>query len=230
MAVKKIGILGGISPISTVKYYEYITRQYYVRHKNYYYPEIVIYSLNFQQFTDYENDSDKDNYISEIMKGVSALQNAGADFIIMAANSPHAVFDEVEALSAVPLLSIVKVAADQAQREGLKTLLLTGIKFTMQSSFYIKALSERGIRVLVPMLEEQNEIDRIIFEELAAEIFTMESKNKLLAIINNYRVDGVILGCTELPLILKQEDIDVRLLNTLELHAEAALDYAMQSF
>lgn len=226
-AKKKIGILGGISPESTIEYYDYIIKQYYARYNDYYYPEIIIFSLDFQRFTDFENRGDKAGYVDEIMSGVTALQNAGAEFIFMAANSPHAVFGEIEKLAAVPLLSIVNVTADYAQRQGLKHLLLTGIKFTMQSSFYPDACRARNIKVTVPSPEEQDEIDRIIFSELTIGIFAVESKEKLLSIISNYEVDGVILGCTELPLILKQQDTEVTLLNTLTLHAEAALDYAL---
>ncbi len=147
----------------------------------------------------------------------------------MAANSPHAVFKELEILSNIPLLSIVKVTAEKAKQEGMKKLLLLGIKFTMQSSFYQNACKGLGIEVIVPTESEQNDINRIIFDELVISIFRNESKNKLLEIIGNYKVDGVILGCTELPLILKQEDADVKLLNTLKIHAEAALSYSLSS-
>jgi aspartate racemase len=229
MTAKKIGILGGISPESTIAYYDHIIKQYYTRFKDCYYPEIVIYSLDFQRFTDFENSGDTLGYIDEILKGITSLQKARVDFIIMAANSPHAVFDEIERFAIVPLLSIVEVTADYAQRQGLKRLLLTGIKFTMQSNFYPVVCQQRDIQVITPTPEEQDEIDRIIFEELAIGLFKAESKHKLLSIINNYQVDGVILGCTELPLILKPQDAAIPLLNTLELHAEAALDYALAS-
>ena len=226
---KVVGILGGISPESTMKYYDHIVKTYYQRYHDYYYPHIVIYSLDFQRFTDFENTGNREGYIKEIMIGITALQNADAEFIIMAANSPHAVFDEIRKLASVPLLSIVEVTADYAKAQGMKTLLLAGIKFTMQSPFYPDICQKRGIKVLLPTLEEQDEIDRIIFEELTIGIFKHESKAKLLDIIGKYKVDGVILGCTELPLILKQDDAVVPLLSTLELHAEVALDYALES-
>jgi aspartate racemase len=225
--MKKIGILGGISPESTLAYYDQLVKRYYARYGNCYYPEIIIYSLNFQRFTDFEDSGDKVGYIVEIMAGIIALEKAGADFILMAANSPHAVFNEVERLATVPLLSIVEVTAGHAQHQGLRRLLLTGIKFTMQASFYPAACEARNIQVSVPAEPEQTEINRIIFEELTLGIFKPESKARLLNIIHNYQVDGVILGCTELPLILKPEDTPVRLLNTLALHVEAALDYAI---
>ncbi|MFX1519742.1 MAG: aspartate/glutamate racemase family protein [Promethearchaeota archaeon] len=227
--VKRIGILGGISYESTIKYYELILRKYYEQKRDYYYPEIVIFSLNFQKFTDFENENNRRKYIQYILKGIDSLEKAGVEFILMAANSPHAVFEELEILSNVPLLSIVKVTAEKAKQEGMKKLLLLGIKFTMQSSFYQNTCKKHGIEVIVPTEDEQNDINRIIFDELVIGIFKNESKNKLLEIIGNYEVDGVILGCTELPLILKQKDTNVKLLNTLEIHVKAALNYSLFS-
>jgi aspartate racemase len=224
---KRIGILGGISPESTRMYYDHIIEAYYMREQDYHSPEIVIYSLDFQRFTDLENSGDTGGYIREIMTGITALQNAGAEFAIMAANSPHAVFDRVSEQANIPLLSIVEITAEHARREGLRSLLLLGIKFTMQSSFYQEACRKRGLHLTVPTLDEQDEIERIIFEELALGIVRAGSRERLLAVVSRYDVDGVILGCTELPLILGPEDTMVRLLNTLELHAEAALDYAL---
>lgn len=223
---KRIGILGGISYESTIMYYESILRKYYEKNRDYYYPEIVIYSLNFQKFTDFENRNKKE-YIKYIMEGIAALENAGADFIVMAANSPHAVFDEVEKRAAVPLLSIVKVTAERAHQQGMKTLLLLGIKATMQSSFYQNVCRKHGITVIVPSPEQQDDIEKIIFEELVVGLIREESRKTICDIIMGYDVDGVILGCTELPLLVRHKDLDKGLLNTAEIHAEAALNYAL---
>jgi aspartate racemase len=228
VAKKRIGILGGISPESTRLYYDHIIKQYLVREQDHYYPEVVIFSLDFQRFTDLETAGDTEGYVREIMTGIRALQNAGADFAIMAANSPHAVFDQVASQAAIPMLSIVEVTVDQAQRMGLRSLLLMGIKFTMQSSFYQQACQQRGIDVSVPASKEQDQIERIIFEELAIGVIREESRDRLLTIVERYDVEGVILGCTELPMILEPEDSTRPLLNTLALHAEAALDYALE--
>lgn len=226
---KRIGILGGISAESTLRYYDRIIKGYFERRRDYYYPEVVIFSLNFQRFTDFENRRDRDGYVAEIMSGVTALERAGAEFIVMAANSPHAVFHEVEAAAKVPLLSIVEVTAEHAARRGLRRLLLLGIKFTMQSSFYQEGCREYGIEIAVPAGEDQDRINRIIFEELARGVVREESREELLGIVKGYPADGVILGCTELPLILRQEDSPVLLLDTLELHVGAALDFALSS-
>ncbi len=225
--MKRIGILGGISPESTRLYYEHIVKAYHARRGDYYFPEIVIFSLNFQHFTDLENRGDTEGYVAEIMAGVEALQRAGVDFVLMAANSPHAAFDIISRRAAVPLLSIVDVTLDEAQRLGLRRLLLLGIKFTMQSSFYPDACHRRGIELLVPSGEEQDDVDGIIFRELAAGQMLPASRGRLRRIIGSYDIDGVILGCTELPMILQREDTQIPLLNTLALHAEAALEYAL---
>lgn len=225
--MKRIGILGGISHESTVKYYDLIHERYFERYGDYHYLEVVVFSLDFQRFTDLEDRGDVEGYVAYIMEGIRSLERAGVDFIVMAANSPHAVFDEVQERSEVPLISIVDVVAKAAEKEGLGFLLLTGIRFTMQSTFYQDACSRRGIKVVTPSEAEQTEIDRLIFDELVVGLFREESKRRFLEIIGGYNVDGVILGCTELPLLVSQEDADVRLLNTLELHVEAALYYAM---
>lgn len=225
---KRIGILGGISAESTAAYYDRIIRSYYERCENYRYPEIVIFSLNFQRFTDLENLGDRAGYVAEIMGGIRALEAAGVDFVLMAANSPHAVFGEVATRATVPMLSIVEVTAREAQAKDLRKLLLLGIKFTMQSSFYRDAFAGMGMTVSTPSEAEQNEIEGIIFDELTRGLFRDSSRARLLEIIEGHSVDGVILGCTELPMLLSQVDTRVPLLDTLELHTRAALDYALE--
>ena len=223
---KRIGILGGISHESTIKYYEYILKKYYAKKRDYRYPEVVIFSLNLQKLTGYENRGDIDGYIRYILSGLKALEDAGAKFIVIAANSPHSVFDVIQKRTSVPVISIVEITAQAAQKKNLQKLLLIGIKFTMQSPFYKDVFQKYGMEVLTPTEKEQDEINTIIFNELVIGVFKEETRTKLLEIINNYDADGVILGCTELSLILNQEDTRVNLLNTLELHAQAALDYS----
>lgn len=225
---KRIGILGGISAESTAEYYTRLIRGYYARKGNDHYPEIVIYSLDFRHFTNFEDSGDRTGYIAYIMTGIRALERAGADFILMSANSPHSVFEDVEAQANVPMLSIVKATAQRAKEMNVRKLLLLGIKYTMQSSFYQNTCRDMGIEVVTPVESEQDEINRIIFEELARGIFRDETKQRLLQIIAQYPVDGVILGCTELPLILRSLDATIPLLDTVELHTEALLDYALE--
>ncbi len=225
--MKKIGILGGMSYESTIKYYDLILQKYYERYQDFHYPEILIYSLNFQKVIDYEMGDDERTYIDYLMTGINSLQKGGVDFIIMAANSPHVVYDKLVQRSQVPILSIVEATAKKAQQENLKELLLLGIKITMQSSFYPEYFAKKGMEVITPSDSEQDTINKIIFDELVIGKFTTESKQMLLKIINNYEVDAVILGCTELPLILQQNDTEVILLDTVKLHVETALKYCL---
>ena len=226
---RTIGILGGISPASTAQYYRAIIDLYYQRRQDYHYPEIVIYSLNFQRFTDFEDNQDTEGYIAEILKGIHGLERAGADFVLMAANSPHAVYPQLAEATTVPLLSIVEVTAQKAKVLNLKRVLLLGIAFTMESSFYQETFQGHNMTVITPNPDHRREVNAIIFDQLVVNLFHESSRKRLLAIIDHYDVDGVILGCTELPLILKQADTSVVLLDTLYLHAVAALDYALES-
>jgi aspartate racemase len=226
--MKKIGILGGMSYESTIKYYDLILQNYYNSYNDYNYPEILIYSLNFQKVIDFELGNDTAKYVDYLMSGINSLQNGGADFIIMAANSPHAVYDDLVQKAEVPILSIVEATAEKALEMRLNKLLLIGIKFTMQSSFYQRIFENSNMQVITPVDIEQDLIDQIIFDELVIVKFKNESKQELLNIINNYKVDGVILGCTELPLILHKKDTSIKLLDTIEIHVEATLKYAMR--
>lgn len=225
--MKRIGILGGISHESTAVYYQRIHTAYFARRHDYDYPEVIVYSLNFQRFTDYEDRGEMAAYIDYILEGIVALQRAGADFALMAANSPHAVFPQVAERTTLPLLSIVEVTAKAAHARGFRRLLLLGIRFTMQSHFYAEVCARVGITVITPDTAEQEQINRIIFEELVVGTFLPASRQALLDIIARYPVDGVILGCTELPLLLRAEDTATPLLDTLTLHVQATVEQAL---
>lgn len=141
--MKKIGILGGISYTSTLRYYEYLHELHYQHRGDYYYPEMVIESMNFQYFTDLENEGPQENYESYILKGLQDLQAAGSDFLIMAANSPHSVLADIRPHLAVPVLSIVDAVGRKAQSMGLKK---TGVN--RYSTYHERILLSRGISSL----------------------------------------------------------------------------------
>ncbi|MFX1352792.1 MAG: aspartate/glutamate racemase family protein, partial [Promethearchaeota archaeon] len=129
----RVGLLGGMSYESTLKYYQLFLERYYDKVRNYSYPEVVIFSLNFQKVIDYELGNKPKEYVDYLMEGINSLQNAGVKFIFMAANSPHAVYEDLKKQTKVPILSIVIATAERARKENMKKLLLLGIKFTMQS-------------------------------------------------------------------------------------------------
>ena len=224
---KRIGILGGISYESTKAYYDLIHKKYYERKHDYFFPEVVVYSLNFQRFTDYEN-SDTKQYIRYILEGIRGLEAAGVDCIIMAANSPHSVFKHLVAQTPIPIYSISDATIEKADALKLQRLLLLGIKHTMDSTFYPESGRKKGIDVLVPTEQEKRIIDEIIFSELCIGKITERSRETLLMITRNYTVDGVILGCTELPLIIKEDDLDVAVLDTLDIHVDSVLQHCLE--
>lgn len=225
---KRIGIIGGISHESTIKYYEFILKKYFAKKRDYHYPEVVIFSLDLAKLVGFEERRDINGYIRYLTAGIKSLEKAGAEFIVIAANSPHAVFDILQKKASVPLLSIVDITALEAKRLKMKKLLLIGVKHTMQSPFYRDVFAKHGMDVITPFEKEQEEINRIIFKEFVLGIYKNTTRKKLLNIINSYDVNGVILGCTELSLAIHQEDTKIKLLNTLELHALAALDYSLK--
>lgn len=236
MKKRRIGILGGISHESTAVYYQRLIEGYYARFRDAYYPEIIIYSLDFQRFTDMEDRGETAAYIDYIADGLDRLVAAGADVALMAANSPHAVYEAVAVRSRVPLLSIVEVTAQAAARAGAKRLLLLGIKFTMQSGFYAAVCARYGIEVITPVEVDQDLLNALIFDELAHGKFGDAQRALLLGMIDrvgqdsslqNRQFDGVILGCTELPLLLQQAQTPIPLYDTLTLHVEAMLDLAL---
>ncbi|MEK7672334.1 MAG: amino acid racemase [Patescibacteria group bacterium] len=221
---KTIGVLGGMGPESTTKFYELLIEKYFKKKKDYAYPEIVVFSVDFAKIIKLQEEGNKKKYIAELMKGINALQKAGADFAVIASNTPHMVFEELSKLSKIPLLSIVKNTLDRAKKMKFRKLLLIGTKFTMQANFYHETFKPSGIEIVVPNLKEQKIINDIIYKNL----FKSASKKKMIEIIKRYKVDGVILGCTELPLILTAKDLKVRLLDTLDIHAEATLEFALR--
>lgn len=224
---KTIGILGGISLASTIQYYRKITDLYYEQYNDYYYPEIRINSLDFQHFTDLENEHRTEEYINYIAKGIHALEKSGAEFVIMGANSPHSVFNEVVNKINVPMISIVESTAKRATELKLDKVLLTGIKYTMQSTFYQEVFKKYNIEVITPNEAHQTEINSIIFNELVINIISDQTRKRMFDIIQSYDVEGVILGCTELPLLIAQNICPIPVLDTLSLHAKAALDFSL---
>jgi aspartate racemase len=227
---KKIGILGGTSPESTIEYYQYITRTYTQRFGDYGYPEIIIYSVSFQSYVDWPNEERWDLVAQGLSQAARKLESAGADFIIIAANTMHLVLDQVQASVHIPILSLLDVVAKAILAKEIKTVGLLGTKFTMEKNLYPDALARRGITVLVPDAGDRQVVNRVIYDELVAGQVRAESRARFAEIINKLAArgaQGVILGCTEIPLLVGEADTSLPLFDTTVLHAEAALEYAI---
>jgi aspartate racemase len=229
--MKRIGILGGMGPESTIEYYKEIISL--SREKwEYKCPEILIYNLNEEEWATYiEVDKDLAKAKSLLSDAINALYRAGADFVVMASNTPHIFFDELVKTSPVPLLNIAEETAKEAKRKEYSKLGLLGTKIVMQGEFYKVPFEKLKLQVIVPDLSSQDYIHKKIVEELVRGIFKDKTKADLLGIVNNFvkksSINAVILGCTELPLVISQSDLEIPVLNTLKIYAKAALEYSL---
>jgi aspartate racemase len=228
---KKIGIIGGLSPESTVSYYLHITRTYVERYGDYGYPEILIYSVNLENYHRWRSENRWDLIAEDLIFSVKSLQKAGADFGLIATNTMHKVFGIVKDAVSIPLINLIDETAQRAKKLGLRQLGLLGTQYTMSDGFYHDKMAEYGLGTIIPVSKDQNIIHNIIVEELVRGKLTEDSKSEYVRIINEligFGAEGIILGCTEIPLLIKQKDSSVPLLDTATIHAEAALEYALK--
>jgi aspartate racemase len=229
---KRIGILGGISPESTIEYYRHITHTYTQRFGDYGYPEILIYSVSFQPYVDWPKEERWDLIAQGLSQAAQSLQAAGADFIVIAANTMHLVLDQVRASVHIPVLSLLDVVAEAIQAKGIKTVGLLGTRFTMEKNLYQDALAHRNITMLIPDAGDREYVNRVIYDELVAGHIRAESRAGYVEVIKKLAArgaQGVILGCTEIPLLVSEADAGLPLFDTTLLHAEAVLNYALTS-
>ena len=229
--MKKIGILGGMSPESTTLYYEHITRTYTARFGDYGYPEILIYSVNFQKIVDWQHNGQWKEAAAEMARALEQLHAAGADFGLIATNTMHIVFDEVQREVHMPLLSIISATAEGVLAAGIRTVGLLGTVFTMSEPFFREGLERLGIKALVPGQDDQQRLNNVIYQELCRGEIRPSSRQLFLDVIEGLAgqgAEGIILGCTEIPLLVEPQHCKLPLFNTAILHAAKALDYALQ--
>ena len=224
--MKTVGIIGGIGPDSTVDYYRSIIDLYRERKKDGSYPSIIINSIDLQKVVALIVANELELVTAYLGEEVARLTKAGASFGLLAANTPHVVFDEINRASSIPLISIVQATCDAAKTLGLKRVGLLGTRFTMQGRFYPDVFSKSEISLVVPNEEEQSYIHDIYMNELLKGIFLPETRERLVRIAdrlkNEEKIDGLILGGTELPLILRDAHaIGIVLLDTTQIHVSA---------
>ncbi|MBA7627962.1 Broad specificity amino-acid racemase YgeA [subsurface metagenome] len=227
--MKKIGILGGMAPESTVEYYRIITTLCRQRGMGHHYPVIIVYSLNFHEFISLMESGKLPEATDLLCQATNSLASAGADFVIMASNTPHLVFNEVAAKSPIPLLSIVDETGKVARKLGFTRVGLLGTRFTMGADFYNNILSTKyGVSVVTPEQAEQDYIHRKIMTELVNGDIVEETRQELSRIAkmlaDKQGIEALILGCTEFPMILSEQVVGMPVLDTTRIHAEAALN------
>ncbi|MEM9808582.1 MAG: amino acid racemase [Cyanobacteria bacterium P01_D01_bin.56] len=230
--MKTVGIIGGIGPESTIEYYRKIISSYLKQQATGHYPQIIINSIDMTKMLDLIGKGEFEAVSRYLATEVKKLEHAGAEFGVLASNTPHIVFDQVRELSQLPLISIVEATGQKIADTGLKKVALFGTKFTMQGGFYGEVLSKKGIQVLTPDETDQQFIHDKYMGELVKGIILDETRTELIGVIEKMKrkdtVQGLILGGTELPLILGPGDVaGIHVFDTTEIHVESIMEVLM---
>ena len=224
--MKILGMIGGLGPESTLEYYRSIIALYRERKPDGSYPQFIINSVDLKKGLDFMAVNDLAGMAGYLLEEIGILARAGADFGLVAANTPHIVFDDVAPKSPIPLISIVEATCAAAKARKMKRLSLFGTRYTMQGTFYQTVFSREGIELIVPDAKDQDYIHDKYMNELVPGIFLPETRAGLLEIVDRLKekIDGVILAGTELPLILRDAVHNgIPFLDTMKIHAQAAV-------
>lgn len=227
--MKPIGLIGGMSWESTVSYYEAMNRLVRTRKGGLHSLPVYMASVDFAPYARMQKEGAWDEIGRQLNQEALRLEQAGAKAIVLATNTMHAVADEIASGLSIPFLHIGDAAAKKIASGGLQTVGLLGTSFTMEQPFYHERLNENGIQTLIPSEKDRAFIHDAIFTELCMGVLEHDTKQRFLAIMEKLRQDGaegIVLGCTEIPLLIKEGDTDMPLFNTPEIHAEEAVTFA----
>lgn len=220
--MKKIGLVGGIGPASTVEYYLGIIKKCRIEQRGNIYPEIVIDSVNMLQHDKALAENDYDKLAQYLLRSLSNLKAAGAELAAITANTEHIVWNMVHSKFPLPVISIVEATIREIKRKGFKNVLVFGTMFTLKSRLYENALNNQGITAIIPSGNDISTIDSLIYPNMENGIIIPADKQKLVKMAEKYisekDADSILLGCTELPLAITYCDVSVPILNTTEIH------------
>jgi aspartate racemase len=228
--MKTIGLVGGTGWISSAEYYKIINEETNRRLGGLEFARCILFSLNYSEIDSFNRQNNKDGIYSLILDASRKLINAGADCIVLCANTLHQFIEKLEPEINVPVIHIAEATAIEINRKNMKKIGLLGTKQTMEMNFYKSKLNEKNIEVLIPGPEERDFIQKTINNELIKSIFSDESQSRFIEIckdLSGKGAEGIVLGCTEIPLLVKQEDIEIPLFNTLLIHSISAVDFAL---
>jgi len=230
--MKKIGLIGGMSWESTVDYYRILNREVKAKLGEPHSAEIIMHSVDFAEIEKLQSAGEWNKLSQKMIKIAQKLETAGADIILICANTMHQMAPEVQANVRIPLLHIADAAAEKIKAESYKKVGLLGTKYTMEGDFYKSRIEEKyKIEVVIPEPEARDYIHQVIYQELVSGILKDKSRKKFKEIIETLKengAEGIILGCTEIPLLIKAEDSSLPIFNTTELHAKKAVQFALE--
>ena len=231
MNLKTIGLIGGMSWESTVTYYKIINEVIKEKLGGLHSAKCVLYSLDFQEIEECQANGNWQKSGEILGEAANNLEKAGADFIVICTNTMHKVVNQIKEKISIPILHIAEMTAEKILEKGLKNIALLGTKYTMEQDFYKSKLIEKGINVIIPDKNDIEIINEVIYDELCLGTINSNSKKKFLEIVDKLRnkgAEGIILGCTEIGLLIKNEDTDVPLFDTAIIHAEQAAMYSIK--
>ena len=230
--MKTIGLIGGMSWESSLEYYRIINEMTKQKLGGFHSSKSILYSVDFEEIERLQHQGKWDELTGIMIRAAESLEKAGAELIVICTNTMHKMADDVQASVRIPLLHIADATAMQIQRQDLHTVGLLGTKFTMEQDFYRGRLTEKfGLKVLIPADDEREIVHNVIYDELCLGQTKESSRSEYIRIINNLvnrGAQGIILGCTEIPLLVKQEDVSVPIFDTTTIHASHAVEVALE--
>ena len=229
--MKTIGLIGGMSWESTVTYYKIINETIKEKLGGLHSAKCILYSVDFQEIEECQANGNWEKSGEILGEAANNLEKAGADFIVICTNTMHKVVNQIKEKISIPILHIAEMTAEKILEKGLKNIALLGTKYTMEQDFYKSKLIEKGINVIIPDKNDIEIINEVIYDELCLGTINSDSKKKFLEIVDKLRnkgAEGIILGCTEIGLLIKNEDTDVPLFDTAIIHAEQAAMYSIK--
>ncbi len=227
---KTIGLIGGSGWVSTVEYYKQINELVNSKLGGYNYPKILLYSLNYGEIVENNKNNEQEKTFNLLQNISNNLISADAECLALCANTPHIFAERLEKIINVPLIHIAETTAKVIKKQGITMIGLLGTKITMEQNFYKDKLLNFGINTIIPDEISRNFIHESINNELIKNIFQVETRNKFYEIIRKLKSQGaeaIVMGCTEIPLLLHQEDIDIQLFDTLQLHVNEIVQFAI---
>jgi aspartate racemase len=229
--MRKIGLIGGISWVSTADYYKLINEGINEKMGGLNFSECLIYSFNYSDIKKNNETNNWDSTFKMLLKGCEFLKSGGAEAIVLCANTMHLIADRLKEAIDLPLIHIATATAVEIQKQEIKKVGLLGTKFTMELDFFTDKLKDKGIEAIIPESQEDKDfIHTTIFEELGRGLVTEETRKRYLEIANQLiknGAEGIILGCTEIPLVIKPEDLSVPIFDTALIHSNAAVEFQL---
>lgn len=229
--MKLLGLIGGMSWQNTIEYYKVINQMINERLGSWNSAKILLYSCNFEEILPLQNKNKWDKILEIISKICTKLEKAECSALVICSNTMHKIADQVQDNISIPLINVIDETAKIIKKKNIKNIGLLGTKFTMEEDFYtLKLKNIYNLNPIVPIKNDRTYIHEAIYGQLAQGIFLNKTKEKFLEIMKKLEEggsEGIILGCTEIPLLIKQEDINIPLFDTLKIHLKSAVDYCL---